>query len=1199
MSEVKWTYEQLQAISEDRNNVLVAAAAGSGKTAVLVERIIKKIVNKNIDIDKLLVVTFTNAAASEMRERILEAIYEELEKNPDDVNLQKQINLLPKASICTIDSFCLDVVKNNFYEIGISPSFRIADSAELELLNLETIEDLFEEKYEKNDGKFLKLLETYSSYLSDENLKNLILGIYDFIQSSPFPNDWLEQKVEEFNIIDNIELDFSNTVWGKIIIENIKENILDCKLKFEDVLRNINRFEELSKYAKVIQLDINIMSQILVTDTWEELYKIITSVKFEKWPVDKKVTLEEKNIAKDNRDKIKKQFSKAISIVNCNSKEANSDILFMYDILVAIKELVFEFEDKLIEKKKEKNIADFSDIEHYALNILLKKNNKGEYEPTEVARKYRDKFKEIAIDEYQDSNLVQEYILSSISNGKNMFMVGDVKQSIYKFRQACPELFLYKYEQYEKVGLEQDAQALKGIKIQLFCNFRSRTNILDTTNLIFENIMSKRLGDIDYTKEEYLNPGADFEETENELIAQNTEIDIIENNDVTVEDDSLEIDEEPIESIEIEAKYVAKKIKEIVDSKKVVFDKKEGYRPITYKDIVILLRATKERANEFEKEITKLNMPVFTDTSAEFLESIEIQTIMNLLKVIDNPIQDIPIVSVLRSFIGGFTDNELVKIRVETNKNQTYYESMKEYGLNDELSKKIELFFSKIQKWQDEKEYLSLDELIWKLYEETGYYNYVGLMPNGSLRQANLRSLFEKAKQYEKASFKGLYNFINFIERLKTTSGDLAAAKLIGENENVIRIMSIHKSKGLEFPLVFLCCSNKQFNMQELNAPVLLHQNIGIGVNYIDSERKIQYSTLSKEAIKIASKEEFISEEMRVLYVALTRAKERLIITGVSKNIEKNLKEKEEILKLYNEKKINKNVLKKYKSYLDWIELVLIKNKDDKNMRISIISKNDIVGGEKQEDSLELNNEAKKIQEFENLAKNIENKESEKKLKEILEWEYKGLQASKIEAKTSVSIIKMNSNNEEKRELTFNSPKFLKEGEIVTASRKGTIVHLCMQKLNPKEDYTIQKIEDILEKLVQDSIITLNEKKNINVQKILDFTRTTIWNELKEAVVIEREKPFYINIPSSQIYGNDIEENILVQGIIDLYYINKNNELILVDYKTDYVQEGEELIEKYKVQLEIYKTALEEALQRKVDKVYIYSTHLDKEISIY
>ena len=1134
MSGVKWTKEQLQAIEEDRNNVLVAAAAGSGKTAVLVERIINKIINKNIDIDKILVVTFTNAAASEMRERILEAIYKKIEESPNNEKLSRQITLLSKASICTIDSFCLDVVKNNFYELGISPNFRIADTTELELLKQETIEELFEEKYEINSDKFIKLLETYSTYLSDDNLKELVLRIYNFIQSNPFPNDWLEEKVKEFDISEKIDLDFSNNKWGQIIIRNVKDEILDCKLKLEEILRKTSRYSELDKYSNTIKLDIEIMNKILNTKSWDELYNILNSITFEKWPIDRKITLEEKNIAKDKRDKVKKQFNKSIEIINCNSKEANSDIIYMYETLDNLKELVFEFEEKFNKNKSEKNIVDFNDIEHFALNILLKKDDEGNYKPTNVAEKYKSKFEEIDIDEYQDSNLVQEYILKSISNGKNMFMVGDVKQSIYKFRQACPELFLNKYDDYSSVEKStSDVQKLKGIKIQLFKNFRSRENILKTTNLIFDNIMSKQLGDIDYNESEYLNLGANFEETEGEIIAKNTEIDIIENSNDT-EDEILE---EPIENIELEAKFVAKKIKEIIDSKKLVYDKKVGYRSVTYKDIVILLRATKERANAFEKEISNLDIPVFSDTSAEYLDSIEIQTIMSLLKIIDNPMQDIPLVTVLRSYIGGFTDNELIKIRVETNTNITFYESMKKYclfnGNNEEvnvgaglapaqiqknikinenlLKIKIQEFFNKLNKWQQEKEYLNLDELIWKIYEDTGYYNYVGLMQNGLLRQANLRALFERAKQYEKASFKGLYNFINFIDRLKTTSGDLSSAKLIGENENVIRIMSIHKSKGLEFPIVFLSGSNKKFNMQDLNSPVLLHQDLGIGVNYIDSERKLQYTTLSKEAIKIISKEELLSEEMRVLYVALTRAKEQLIITGVSKEIEKELREKEELLELYNEEKINKNILKKYKSYLDWIELVYLKNKDNNTFKINIINKNNIVGGVLDEHLPQRNTEIigndalvvpeKQQRDCDDLKEKIKgiSEENIDELKQQLEWKYKNINASKIESKTSVSKIKSKQNETLEHTISMNTPKFLKEEEKISSSRKGTITHLCLQKLNPKEEYTIEKINKLLEDLVLKNIITIQEKEAINQQKIYKFTKSKIWDDLKQA----------------------------------------------------------------------------------------------------
>ena len=1190
MSKVKWTKEQLQAIEKSGNNILVAAAAGSGKTAVLVERVINKIINKKIDIDQLLIVTFTNAAASEMRERILEAIYKKIEEEPENTHLQKQINLISRASICTIDSFCLDIVKNNFYEIDVAPNFRIADNAELELIKQETLEELFDKKYEKEDKSFLKLLETYTTYSSDEPLKELILNIYNFIQSHPFPNEWLEEQVQKYNLELKQELDFAKTKWGEIIIQNLKEELLDSKIKLEQVKKSIEKFEELKKYILVLAQDIQELENILLLETWDEIYNAINMVNFEKWPIDRKIILEEKEVAKEQRNEIRKYIKKSFEIIDCNSSKANEDIFNMYEILKSLKEIVFEYNELLKQVKKEKNIVDFSDIEHMALKILLKRENNN-YVPTPIALKYKDKFKEIAIDEYQDSNLVQESILTSISNGKNIFMVGDVKQSIYKFRQARPELFLDKYETYE---LEDNKDA-QGNKIQLFKNFRSRENILDTTNLIFKDIMSKNLGDIDYSEEEYLNLGASFEDTEKQSIKAKTEILIIDNK---IDNDDLEENllEEPIENIELEAKFVAKKIKEILDSRQVVFDKKQGYRPITYKDMVILLRSTKDKANIFENELINLNIPVYSDTSLEYLNSIEIQTIMNLLKVIDNPTIDIPLVGTLRSMIGGFTDNELIKIRL-MDKNKSFYEAITQYNKEDNIKEKINLFLEKIKIWKEESEYLSLDELIWKIYIDTGYYNYVSLMPDGILRQANLKLLFEKAKQYEKVSFKGLYNFINFIEKVRTSSNDLSSAKLIGENENVVRIMSIHKSKGLEFPLVFLCNSNKKFNIQDLNNQILLHQDLGLGANYIDSDKKIQYSTFAKEAIKIKSKEEIVSEEMRVLYVALTRAKERLIVTGVSKDLENDLKEKEKLLSLYSKgEKINTNILKKYKSYLDWIELVFLNNDKEDIISIQKINKDDVL-----EDIKETNDEKENLK-LEDIIKNIELK-NEKEITSKLNWEYKYIELSKIEGKSSVSKIKqINDSKNNINEFKINnmkSPKFLKkENEKLTGAQKGTLIHLCMQNLSLREEYTENKVKELIESLLFKKKITSMEADNIDINKILNFTKSRLWKEVKNAKLVEREKTFYISIPTKEIYGNDIKEEILVQGIIDLYYINENNELILVDYKTDYVKEKEELIERYSKQLELYKRALKEALDRNVDKVYIYSTCLNREIII-
>ena len=1192
MSNVKWTKEQLQAIKKNGNNILVAAAAGSGKTAVLVERIINKIINEKIDIDKLLIVTFTNAAASEMREKILEALYEKIEEEPQNVHLQKQINLIGRASICTIDSFCLDVVKNNFYEIDISPNFRIADTAELELIKQETIEELFEEKYETEDKEFLNLLETYTTYIGDEPLKELILNIYNFIQSTPFPIEWLEKQTLKYNLNNEIDNDFAQSVWGKIIINSVKEEILDAKVKTQKVRDNIIRFDELKKYVLVLNEDINVLDNFLKLEKWDDIYNYSLSMTFEKWPVDRKIELEEKEISKEKRNEIRKQIKKTLEIIDSNSKQANEDICYMYNTLNALKNIVIQYDKLLKQNKKEKNVVDFSDIEHMALNILLKKDENGKHIPTQTALKYSNKFVEIAIDEYQDSNLVQESILTAISNKRNIFMVGDVKQSIYKFRQARPELFIEKYEKYNNANEDETNCLDNETKIQLFKNFRSRKNILDTTNIIFKDIMSKELGDINYNEKEYLNLGASYEELENG-IAANTDICVIDSKENNPEEENDETIEEPIENIELEAKFVAKKIRQMLDSKKLIFDKKYGNREITYKDIVILLRSTKDKANIFETELANLSIPVYSDTSLEYLNSIEIQVIMSLLKIIDNPMQDIPLVCVLRSIIGGFTDNELISIRLENKEKISFYEAMKRYAESnnqEKLSEKILNFFNKINSWKQEAQYLELDEFIWKIYNDTGYYNYVSAMPDGILRQANLKLLFEKAKQYEKASFKGLYNFINFIDKVRTSSGDLSSAKLIGENENVVRIMSIHKSKGLEFLVVFLCNSNKKFNVQDLNNQVLLHQDLGFGLTHIETDKKLQYSTLAKEAIKLKSKEEIISEEMRILYVALTRAKEKLIITGVQNDIEKQLKEKQELLNIYlDEEKINKNILKKYKSYLDWIELVYLKNKDLNIMNFENIAKEEIT---------------KKVVDNQNInevsLKNIKLEPNEHQTKEIktkLEWQYQYLELSKLESKSSVSKIKQLANEDELSKQITKTPKFLKEkNNILSGAQKGTLIHLCMQKLNEKEDYTYEKIEKLIEEMLFKNIITKIEADSIDINKMLQFTKSNIWQELRKAKLVEKEKAFYINLPADYIYNNGLKDEILIQGIIDLFYINEQDELILVDYKTDYVKDEEELLEKYNKQLELYEMALEQSLNKKVSKKYIYSTHLNKEI---
>ena len=1091
------------------------------------------------------------------------------------------------------------------------------------------MDDIFEEKYIENDKDFLDLIDTYTKYNRDEDLKDLILNIYTYIQASPFPEEWLEEKVKMFDIKENAEYsNFSNTPWGKIIIQNVDEILENGILKLQNLKRKMERFPELEKYTNVVNEDIN--NYLYIKENlkdWDKSATIISEFKNKTWPTDKKITNDLKDEAKDIRDSVKDEFKKVKDLINCLSQEANDDIEYMYTILEKLKNLILEFSDRFYQKKREKNIMDFNDMEHLALKMLVKKDELGNVVKTDIAKRYEEKFEEIDIDEYQDSNLVQEYILTSVSKGNNIFMVGDVKQSIYKFRQARPQLFIEKYNKYKLYPGDNEDR-----KIQLFKNFRSRKNILDFTNLVFENIMSKELGDIDYNQDEYLNLGASYVDISEQNLK--TEIEIIdtsdEDNDIwkTEQEDSNDTEnseakeqtEERVEDVVLEARFVAKKIKELIDSKYQVVDKKLGKRDIKYKDISILLRSMTGVANIYEKEISELGIPVYSDSSGEYLQSTEIETIMSLLRIINNPMQDIPLVTVMRSPIGNFTDNELIEIRMN-DRNSNFYDALTKTD-----TPKVKKFLGLLEELREDEQYMALDEWIWNIYIKTGYMNYVSLMPNGNLRVSNLKMLFERAKQYESASFKGLFNFINFIDKIKFNSEDLTSAKIIGENENVVRIMSIHKSKGLEFPVVILAGTGKQFNFQDLNEKILLDQDLGIGPQYINSERHIEFKTLAKKALSIKAKNEAISEEMRVLYVALTRAKEKLIVVGRQKDVNKKMSDKQKVLEIYSEdnKKINPYLLQKYKTYLDWIELIYLKEGTASTkdvFSVNINKKADLIKNSKQEDN-EIEDIYAKIKNNAESHNNVENQETKDKIKQLLNWKYPYTEVSEIPTKTSVTKIKELANAEQIQERTKDlkidiqedstqtsisaKPKFLKDSKDnkITNAQKGTVMHLCVQKMNEKEEYDLLKIQDLIEELRTKELISSIEADCIDTNRLLEYTRSNLWQELKEAKEINKEKAFYINVKASKLYNNiskEMDEDILVQGIIDLYYIDKNDNIVLVDYKTDYVEKGKEelLVEKYKEQLNLYKEALEKSLNTKVKNMGIYSLYLNQFIQIH
>ncbi|WP_131041066.1 helicase-exonuclease AddAB subunit AddA, partial [Clostridioides difficile] len=973
MSSPKWTKEQLEVIESRECNLLVAAAAGSGKTAVLVERIIQMITSREnpIDIDKLLVVTFTNAAASEMRERIGDAIGKALDENPENKHLQNQLVLLNKSSITTIHSFCLDVIKSNFHRINLDPNFRIGDQTECAILKQEAIEEVFEDLYEERDEGFLNLVESYAERGGDKEVQDIILGIYSFAMASPEPKKWLIDSAERFNIDENF--DFSQSIWARAILDTVKIEINGLCLNMERALKEVESIEELETFAEKLSVEYKKIADIsqACNKSWDEAYKKMASMSFENYVKGVKriskdapsYIKESKEKAKTIRDKTKKSLESIVSATfNKDNDSIREEIKYLYNIVKPISSVVLRFEEEYSNKKREKGIIDFNDIEHFALNILTDVDEKGNIVPSDIAVGYRNKFYEIFIDEYQDSNLVQEVLLKAVANTgtPNRFMVGDVKQSIYRFRQAKPELFLQKYNNYN------DKKGSSHRKIMLYKNFRSREEVVDAVNYIFENIMNENIGEIEYTEKERLNLGANFnvDTDEKSIIGGATEIhliqkdnklddDIINDKDDRINNKENEIEEEEkLDNIQLEARMVGNIIKDLMkvneDGKiQKVYDKGiDGYRPVEFRDIVILLRATSAWAPVFADELMNMDIPTYADVGVGYFDTIEIKTILSLLQIIDNPMQDIPLISVLKSPIFGFTPEDLIDIRVQS-KDKIFYEVLKstaeydgftdsqnenesEFIPSEECINKSKDFLIKLKEFKEKSMYMSTDEFIWYLYTRTGYYAYVGALPGGSQRQANLKVLFERAKQFEETSLKGIFNFVNFIEKLKKSSSDMGSAKTLGENANVVRIMSIHKSKGLEFPVVICSAMGKNFNTQDFKKSILYHHNLGYGPQFVDYERRISFPSIAKEALKSKINIENLSEEMRVLYVAFTRAKEKLIITGSTRNIQDSIKRWSNGIESLDT--ISQYEILKGKNFLDWIMPCVLRHRDLSNL---------------------------------------------------------------------------------------------------------------------------------------------------------------------------------------------------------------------------------------------------------------------------
>ncbi len=1271
MKDIKWTTEQFEAITETGRNLLVAAAAGAGKTAVLVERVIHKIIDENdpVDIDNLLVVTFTKAAAAEMRERIGAALERALNEDPTCTRLQRQLFLLNRATITTVHSFCLETIRNNFHNIDLDPNFRIADETETVLMELEAMEEMFEEQYEAPGEYFLKLTECYGGKKDDEMLQRMVLNLYHYVQSHPWPETWLKTSAEAFNLDGG--KDFEGSKWARALMEDMGLRLRGMRDMMTEAIDIVKDTPGLEPYLDTYLEDrenIEVFLRML-RGPWDDLRKVFMDIEFQRLPRCKKgADADIREYVKGIRDEIKKELrDMGDEIFRFSATEAADALKKMYPLMNSLTELVMAFGKKYSEKKRERSMLDFNDLEHYCLEVLTERDGKGNIVPSAVAEAYGQRFKEILMDEYQDTNLIQEAIMNTISRGGKhgppVFAVGDVKQSIYRFRQSRPELFLEKYRNYPSETGKPNR------KIMLHKNFRSRGDIIEGVNRIFGYIMSQTVGELDYTKDEALNPGAYYPGPKDEtaLVGGPIEIHIINGVEDKAgpdlsrggamkiredgEDTSYgrDIVDEP-DAIQVEAMLVAGRIRDIVASgdgqnRFKIYDKKsKEYRDVQFRDIVVLLRTTKNWVEVFVEEFELAGIPVYAETSTGYFNALEVQVMVSLLQIIDNPMQDIPLLAVLKSPIGGFTPEELIDIRLY-NKDMPIYQAMKglAYDENDGIEddtvhrgivKKVRGFLKRLNGWRNKAEHSSTDELLWHLFSDTNFFSFVGTMPGGEQRQANLRMLYEGARQYEETSYRGLFNFINFINNLKSGSGDMGSARILGEDENVVRIMSIHKSKGLEFPVVIVAGCGKGFNFQDTTHPLLVHRDLGFGPDYVDPEKRITRTTPAKEAVKYRIKQEMLSEEMRILYVALTRAREKLIITGFIKDLE-NIKDRWQRNCIGVRPRLAGYRAIAARNYLDWLGPCFMIAQEGESLMHHDESKQGLGLQDREGCScwrIKLWNKDEigevAIAEVVEPAPVTDIKDTDieagseigiysDEIQKRLSWKYRYKESAYLPAKLSVTELKRRMGTEFAEEYIplevyadpiIKKPTFLDDSKGFNRAERGSILHFVIQHLDLSRPLDQGDIKDQTADMVARRLITQQEAQVVDIVGLERFFCSPLGQRMLKSNNIKREVPFNLYIKSTDIYDrleSNIyeEENILLQGIIDCFF-EEAGAIVLVDYKTDYVSQSRDvdedysltpalrgIMERYRMQIEYYGMALKRITGKPIKAKFIYLFH--------
>lgn len=1223
--EVTWTDDQWQAIWASDQDVLVAAAAGSGKTAVLVNRIIYKLLSEKTNVDELLVVTFTNASAAEMRHRIADALEGAIKKNPASQHLRRQLSLINRASISTLHSFCLEVIRKYYYEIDIDPGFRIADTTEAELVKDEMLDELFEEQYGiENNEPFFRLVDAFSSDRNDLELQSIVRALHEFSSSHPYPERWLDEMIALYDVTD--ETTIESLPFASVLRFHISLQLEAAKDCIEEALSLTKVPGGPAGRAETFLKDGQLIEQLesALEGGWEDMYAAMNGIKF--------ATLKKasRDVDKEIDEQCKAQRNRAKKIIEDLKKELfsrrpDSYLKDMKELKAYVEMLVMlvkQFKQKYAQEKREKGIVDFSDLEHLCLAILATVGENGEIMPSQAAEKYRKQFQEVLVDEYQDVNLVQETILKLVSKENeehgNMFMVGDVKQSIYRFRLAEPNLFLGKYIRFRHDG--QDG----GLRIDLNRNFRSRKEVLDGTNYLFNQLMGVNVGEIHYDDDASLKKGAPYPEEESFPIEVLYIDQHNKSQDMETENDE-QFEKEELENVQLEARLLAKKIKTMIAEKKQITDLKTGTtRSITYRDIVILMRSMTWTPGIME-EFKKQGIPVYGNLSSGYFEATEVAIMMSLLKVIDNPLQDIPLASVLRSAIVGLDEEQLAQIKI-ANRAETYFEALQafcEHGPNEEnrmFYHDVFQFVQQLDAWRELAKQVSLSDLIWQLYRETKFYDYVGGLPGGKQRQANLRALYDRARQYEQSSFRGLFRFLRFIERMQDRGDDLGAAKALSEQEDVVRIMTIHSSKGLEFPVVFVAGLSRQFNMMDLKKSYLLDKEYGFACRYTNPDLRITYPSLPQIAFKKKKQLEMIAEEMRVLYVALTRAKEKLILIGTLKDSEKSLQSWRKAAN-HTEWLLQDYIRASAKSYSDWIGPALARHQQNEeiyqvvakttlediidhpsNWKMQLIDASTLQqeGEQNEQDDHEMMEMIKSLKPVDVTTPFAE------KISQQLNWGYEYNAATTHLSKQSVTEMKRQVEVMERDDAfplirpqtsIHNRPSFM-QATSLTSAEKGTIMHLVMQQIDMSQDVTEDYLEQLKVELVQKEFLRLDQLEAINNEGILRFFESDVAKRLRNAELVQREVPFSMVISAHEAYHDydGPEEKVLVQGVIDCLFKDQQG-LVLLDYKTDRITgrfpggfEGakSELEKRYQVQMDLYSRAIQNILKTTLDEKYLY-----------